>query len=364
MFHYTKGKAKGFATLSKEHFQNLRMERKLKKGLKRYAGSILTLVDDAAIDMGTIDHVFFADLAANDYKWLSQIITGEPKELQAVIDMFEARIVIGTYPALKETIGGTESDTTFAKMIKRVFDYKHFSGKTARYSAYHFCMPMAMDVCPYCNRNYTLTVYHRGGGLIRPELDHFVPKSAYPYLALSFYNLIPSCHLCNSNLKHANPMNFEDYIHPYVHSMDDIFRFSAVFRNKKKMTAQEVADTYGTDFFHGKTDSFDVKVKFRKGVPLSLMRKATQNVRVFKLQKIYNEHKDLVEEMVTGAAVYTDEYIETLYHDFQGSLFSSKEDVLRLLTHNLSGNEEMVRRPFSKLTKDIYSEFGLKYSTI
>ncbi|WP_316842606.1 hypothetical protein [Pedobacter gandavensis] len=364
MFHFTKGKKDGFTTLSEQHYQNLRMERQLTKSVTRYAGSILSLVDDAAVDKGGDNHTFFADLLAEDYKWLKTILTGTPGELQEVIDLFEARILIGTYPRLTAIVDGEEVPSDFAKMIKTVFDYKHFSGKSARYSAYHFCQPMGMDVCPYCNRNYTLTVYYRGGGLIRPELDHYVPKSKYPYLALSFYNLIPSCHLCNANLKHASPMNFKDFIHPYEHSLHEIFKFSAVFKNKKELKATEIGSTFGTAFFAGETDSFDVKIKFRPGVPFSMIKKAANNARVFKLQKIYNEHKDLIEEMIIGAAVYSDTYIDTLYNDFQGSLFSSREDVLRLLTHNYSSKDEMSRRPFSKLTKDIFSEFGLKYSSI
>jgi len=364
MFHYTKGRKEGFSTLAGLHYQNLRMERKSKKSITRYAGSILSLIDDAAIDNGNDNHRFFVDLAAQDYEWLKTIITGTPAELQGVIDLFEARVLIGSYPALKTMHVGEEVDSDFAKMIKTVFNYKHFSGKSARYGAYHFCQPMGMDVCPYCNRNYTLTVYYRGGGLIRPELDHYVPKSKYPYLALSFYNLIPSCHLCNANLKHASPMNFKDFIHPYEHSIHEIFRFSAVFRNKKEIKPAEVAGAFGTAFFAGETASFDVKIKFRPGVPFSMIKRAANNARVFKLQQIYNEHKDLIEEMITGAAVYSDEYIDTLYHDFQGNLFSSREDVLRLLTNNYSAKAEMPKRPFSKLTKDIFAEFGLKYSSI
>ncbi|TCL67476.1 hypothetical protein EV196_10232 [Mariniflexile fucanivorans] len=33
--------------------------------------------------------------------------------------------------------------------------------------------------------------------MIKPELDHYYPKSLYPYFGVSFYNLIPSCQSCN-----------------------------------------------------------------------------------------------------------------------------------------------------------------------
>jgi hypothetical protein len=32
---------------------------------------------------------------------------------------------------------------------------------------------------------------------LMPEIDHFYPKDKYPFLAVSFFNLIPSCLTCN-----------------------------------------------------------------------------------------------------------------------------------------------------------------------
>src|SRR5690606_37151236 len=46
-----------------------------------------------------------------------------------------------------------------------------------------------VKTCPYCNRQYTFTI-EKGTKNIRPEFDHFHSKSEFPYLALSFYNLI------------------------------------------------------------------------------------------------------------------------------------------------------------------------------
>lgn len=41
-------------------------------------------------------------------------------------------------------------------------------------------------VCPYCD-----------GPNIAPELDHYYPKSKFPFLSCSPLNLVPACHLCN-----------------------------------------------------------------------------------------------------------------------------------------------------------------------
>jgi len=57
---------------------------------------------------------------------------------------------------------------------------------------------------------------------MRPPLDHFYPRSRYPFLGTSFYNLIPSCHQCNSSVKGAkNPLD-ENLTHPYDIDETDI----------------------------------------------------------------------------------------------------------------------------------------------
>lgn len=68
---------------------------------------------------------------------------------------------------------------------------------------------LQVTVCPYCNRHYTFTV--DSTWKIRPQFDHFYPKSAYPYLALSFYNLIPCCPVCN-HIKREKRIEQNPYI--------------------------------------------------------------------------------------------------------------------------------------------------------
>lgn len=70
--------------------------------------------------------------------------------------------------------------------------YDKLKKKAEIYSA------LAVDVCPYCNRSL-ITPIDEGGGkkTATGELDHYYCKSRYPYLAVSLYNLVPSCGICN-----------------------------------------------------------------------------------------------------------------------------------------------------------------------
>ncbi|WP_430412151.1 hypothetical protein [Kordia sp.] len=84
--------------------------------------------------------------------------------------------------------------------------------------------------CTYCNREY-IFVYKKdkGKGLV-PQFDHWFPKTHYPLLALSFYNLIPSCATCNA-IKSSVEFNTDDHLHPYVDKdISNSYKFDYIFR--------------------------------------------------------------------------------------------------------------------------------------
>lgn len=74
--------------------------------------------------------------------------------------------------------------------------------KDSSWNASELCHRLEISICPYCNRQYITTaskVFDDGTEkwVARPQLDHFYPKSKYPFLSCSFFNLIPSCPTCN-----------------------------------------------------------------------------------------------------------------------------------------------------------------------
>lgn len=57
------------------------------------------------------------------------------------------------------------------------------------------------------------------------DIDHFYSKKQYPYLALSFYNHIPSCRSCNQGFKGDTEFTFATHIHPYHRCFDSLYNF-------------------------------------------------------------------------------------------------------------------------------------------
>ncbi|OAV67952.1 hypothetical protein Barb4_02269 [Bacteroidales bacterium Barb4] len=197
-----------------------------------------------------------------------------------------------------------------------------------------------VKVCPYCNRQYTFIITKEKQKVekqkrndkktTRPEFDHFHPKSERPYLALSFYNLIPSCHTCN-DLKKNEPIE----INPYLDEFGDKYKFVL----KDEDTKMPVI-----------LDKKHIKVDF------SL---ENDNITVFGLKELYNQHIDYVEEIIDKAQAYNADYYDSLIQSFSG-LGKTPAEIDRCIWGNYIETADHCKRPLSKLTRDILEQLGIK----
>ena len=216
--------------------------------------------------------------------------------------------------------------------------YSKFSSKrTTTYNAYDLAQKLKVNVCPYCNRNYTFTIKDKNSKSTRPDFDHFYDKITYPVLALSFYNLIPSCILCNSRLKSTAKFSVATHLHPYKDSFNDYAKFKVEILNSS---------------FYFSEKGFDLKLK-------TITPKAEKIKEDFALETLYQEHKEIVLELIQKAQIYNESYIDELYQKYEGTLFKNREDVLRHITGGFIEDKDINKRPLSKLIKDISEELDL-----
>ncbi|PTB83795.1 hypothetical protein C9926_01075 [Sulfurovum lithotrophicum] len=248
---------------------------------------------------------------------LEEVITSKPEKLDEIAQWARG-----------------ESDK-YSFMITK---YKNFTSQKEEYDAYDLASKLQVNVCPYCNLNATYTVFTQDGKKItRPEFDHFYDKSTYPILALSFYNLIPSCHTCNSTLKGREEFSHETHLNPYSDSFDKVAKF--------KLKIED------STFYHS-----------IKGFNLTLEsgnERAENNIKSFQLDTLYQNHKDIVLELIQKEAMYNESYLNELLTQYEGTLFKNKEDLLRMVRGGYVSEEEIGKRPLSKLIKDISQELGL-----
>jgi hypothetical protein len=265
---------------------------------------------------------------------IEHILGAKPYELKEII-RDGTILAIDTDILKKAFVGGsyTGGSVGYAKFIT-----KDKTIKNERYDAYRLAEKLQVNVCPYCNINSTFTVIEEGNEKItRPEFDHFYDKATYPILALSFYNLIPSCHICNSTLKGREEFSIESHLNPYSDSFNEVAKF--------KLKIEKSTFYHSIKGFSLTLESEDIR--------------ANKNIESFKLETLYQNHKDIVLELIQKEAIYNESYLDELLTQYEGTLFKNREDLQRLIGGGYITDDEISKRPLSKLIKDISQELNL-----
>lgn len=307
----------------------------------------------AANDSGNgAEEVLYSTLKSD----LNAIITGRPDILEGLINrlkplydaVVQSRIDRLLPPVDKEHIA--EIKKGFKSELLAVFNYSRFINFDDGDWAYGHAKRMDLAVCPYCNMQYTFTVKSTRGKS-RPQFDHFISKSKHPYFAISFYNLVPSCYVCNANFKGNKKFLPSTHIHPFVEGMEDCLVFKT---NVKK-----------AEYLMGKT-GFELNLDIPKGGNKSKKSKADKNSNVFHFSEIYKFHKEYAGELILKAFAYTDTKMDEMLNDYPSKsiggqpIFKSKEEILKMLFGSQIKEDMVHKRSLAKLTRDILSELGIK----
>ncbi|MFA6740929.1 MAG: hypothetical protein WCR78_05500 [Arcobacteraceae bacterium] len=261
-------------------------------------------------------------------KNLNSILKANNKELIKIIKDFETK-----YP---DSIGKHNQKKDdwkpLYKLIREDLFEKEYNnwGQRKKYGSYTFVNDMDLKTCPYCNRNYIFIVDENTGKL-RPEIDHFYPKSIYPFLAMSFYNLIPSCPTCNHTKKDKNSLNIK-LKNPYDIKSND-YQFTIEPNN---IDFANIDSKYNYD-------NFEISINNKDS-----------NIEIFKLEELYKQHKDIVLDLIIKKIHYPKSYIDEL-----SSFGFDKDEIYRYLLCNYSKDEDLHKRPLSKLIKDISEELKI-----
>jgi len=254
---------------------------------------------------------------------IERILKGEPEDLLTVNREYK-------------TYCNQHRCTNITKGLKSVFNYKRFRNKnTLPYSAYDLAARLDVRVCPYCNRQYTFTVVTVSDNVSRPEFDHFFSQEKFPLLSMSFYNLIPSCKICNSTLKHTRQFSLDRNIHPYLHGFEQAARFNYHAKDSRSAIGMGI----------------NMEITLTPQDDHALQEQLNNNIRIFKLQDIYQGHRDIVAEIVRKFYMSDGRYLETLFKTFPQ--IGGYEELYRLAFGNYLHNADLDRRILSKLTKDI-----------
>ena len=261
---------------------------------------------------------------------------------------------IGEKDTLIHNIADQTGDTVLKSLKKVVEDifieiYTDFT----KSHAHDLLESLNIRCCPYCNRSYTFAVEKGGKDEVttRPEFDHFYNKSEFPMLAVSFFNLIPSCPICN----HGKGIRSAS-INPYFDS------FKSKFILTKKYDEVNVG-TMVTELNVNEVKKLSQESEFSVAFECQITGKDNpeekRNIQTFGLIPLYNRHKDYVMEIVEKANAYDVITRSDIVDRFQG-LFHNEEEVFNLIFGKYLQDAELQKRPLSKLTADILDQLDIR----
>ncbi|WP_318677867.1 hypothetical protein [Treponema sp.] len=199
-----------------------------------------------------------------------------------------------------------------------------------------------VDVCPYCNRQYIFGYDLANKKRNIAEIDHFNPKSHYPFLSCSLYNFIPSCHTCNS-IKQAQDKNI---LYPYTDSLDEYTKKekNAVFTFKAK---------------NGSQLTFPINKKTQKKIELKInpnyskKNEADESKKLFHLDEIYSKHILELNDIIERYENCTPKQLQALYNFVTTNLqINISEENLKKLILGLPINTTK-EYPLRKFKEDI-----------
>lgn len=187
---------------------------------------------------------------------------------------------------LKRTIEYNEENIEIVKNILfQIFDYDCFTkvnNISNQWGAYKLLEELQVQTCPYCNLQFIYT-YENKTGKLRGEIDHFYPKSRYPFLAISLYNFVPSCHNCNSSHKGDIDFLLHKNIYPYEEDFGECAKFQTEFLYDN--------DNYHIKYLFGNSDNFKLSVKINKDNIVNKIQNS-ENIEILDHEKEYMDYNE------------------------------------------------------------------------
>lgn len=211
---------------------------------------------------------------------------------------------------------------------------------------------LGVSTCPYCNRQYiTYWLDEKDNGRERStgDLDHFYIKSDFPLFALSLFNFIPSCQICNQRFKGSTIKNT---LYPFDDEFGDKIQFSLELEEKSPNEELQLKKWLGA--IDSNSDKLKLSLKPSENIERDdYYLKAKGSKELFNLEKVYDCHKRKAIDVVLKKRVY----LEGAYQIFMNRIFEGMECTRIDLNKFLFGydwDRDGFDDPLSKMTYDIF----------
>ena len=237
------------------------------------------------------------------------------------------KILVGNITEIRQIISSNKSLLFEREHYKYIFEnlYKNeLSGKDELKKQF-FNLFEDLNVCPYCNRNFVNPIYKENSvGADNknqsPDIEHFFPKSIYPFLSLSISNLLPSCAFCNKIKSDVDTFK-HNCLSPYeIKNGDFRFDFSLELNQVKKVKLISKIDCKNSEILH--------------------------------LESLYNQvHSKYINDIFVDVLKYPRTYKDLLKNEFELT-----ESDYKKVFRNYHDEQDFNKQPLSKMTKDLYNQ--------
>ena len=304
----------------------------------RYVGK-----SDSHVNMNDSAYTFFEEIKNDGIKKIAYLDAGS---LVRFIDDIEQR-----YPELEadrraKSTNPRANVSPLYKCIEKAFSNYGYDSST--FPGDDLINDLGLTVCPYCNRNFIKHIVvgqndHHDDIAVKGQLDHFYPRSLYPYLAITRENLVPACPSCNgASGKHDKDTKELGVVNPYTLSDNGGLKF--------KMKIEKEG------FTNLDTCAKSIKIEIETPNPA-----LAANEQIFHIGKLYETHTDYAAEVYFKSILrFPQTYWNAIDERYtQLGLMPMQGDLNRLITGGYTEEKDYHKRPLSKFVSDIAKDEGL-----
>lgn len=279
------------------------------------------------------NYKMFADYVNEIIRCYDDIITLLPKDFK---NFAENHFYMVKEERLKLKFKYQKSKKSFYEHVVDALRYKW-----VREDVYlEYGLKLGLKACAYCNAQYSTTVKYNDEKFATYDLDHYFPKSKYPFLATSFFNLIPVCAHCNRTKNDSEPV-FCLYTDHYNELRP--FRFS--------LEPKAVIDYMLTH------DPEQLKINLRAEYDVE-KDKLNEFLDDLGITGVYNAHKDEAANILWKAKIYNKFFRSQLKESIGCVIKMNDEEIDRIVFGYDLKHGRVHQKPLTLLGQDIYKEYG------
>lgn len=219
----------------------------------------------------------------------------------------------------------TKKKVLKGKLYERIIECLQYAKARVILGEIH--QQMGLKTCVYCNTIPTMSK----NGEVFYQMDHYLPQSLYPFLGTCFYNLQPSCGVCNDHKK-TQDCDFGLYVNSEQHKELSPFRF--------------VPKIESLDGPYPRCE----EIQFR-GKGANVTKESQAHEEMFHINNLYAGYKDEVSALYADAYKMNPTMIEV--NAACWGIPATKKDVLAYMSDHLSLEEKDIhKKTLTKLKQD------------